>query len=663
MFDIIKENRAVRVIVARGEEPWVKLAADDLAGDLCRVRGMAANEKAEIGNWENGQIFIATLSNAKTQLSGQQIPFPKQQEGFTIAVSHEGVWIIGYDDFGAMWGIYEFSERFLGISPCYRFHGLLPKPRQNLSLASVTVEDAPKTPGFRGWFINDEDFLYSYKGGGGERRIGYKFYQTTIHPDVMDMVIETALRLKMNLIIPSSVIDIDNPPEEATVEQCARRGLYISQHHIEPVGVSVFTAENYIRDHGLEGAYSFVTNRQVVEEIWTYYAKKWAKYPRVIYQLGLRGKGDIPVWKSDSAAGSSAQDGGKLISDAIETQYNIIKEATGGQFLSSTTLWMEGAELLNSGSLKMPEDTYCIFCDIGFHYLWADDFYSVKRQPRQKYGVYYHAGYNPGQHCCESLDPKRMLCCMKTAYESGIHYAILNVANVREFMPSITCFSQITWNGGKIQNADALLENYFTAAFGERGRNIHKLYQQYVDSYVEEPEETLKVACKHRRFDYHEYHDLPFKNFALYDGLLYWLMRRATREDERGILSFENFLSIRSDTLFPSAADRMEAIAREAEKIEGLSADQKRHLENTLILYCYNMAANYRAAHYLYKGVTIKETCKEESVRYLQQAIDQLEGFLARRNSVDLGHLQGWYAGDFKLNILDMIEFIRKWQK
>ena len=663
MIDIIKDNFVAKVIVANGEEEWVKLAADDLAGDLCRVRGMQENAKAVKGDWEKGQIFIGTISNKNVKpLLDNNIPAPDKTEGFTIFVCDESVYILGHDDLGTMWGIYEFAEKFLGILPTYRFDGILPEPIQSLSLEASVIVDAPKKAGFRGWFINDEDFLSDFKGGGGPRYMDFVFYKTVIHPDVMDMILETALRLKMNLIIPSSFIDINNPYEEAIVKKCAQRGLYISQHHVEPLGVSAFASEKYIREHGLEGKNSFVTNRKVMKEIWTYYAKKWAKYPRVIYQLGLRGKADQPVWKMDNSVDSSAQAAGKIISEAMETQYNIVKEVTGGNFLSSTTLWMESAELLNKGFLSIPKDTYCVYSDIGFNYMWGDDFYSVKRQEQQKYGVYYHAGYNPGQHCCEALEPKKMLYCMKAAYESGIDYAIVNVANIREFTPSITCFSKITWNCGDIQDTDSLLEDYFKSVYGDKGTEIHNLYQKYVRNYVEEPDETLKAACEHRRFDYHEYKNLPFKNFILCDGLIYWLMRRAVREDERGIVSFENFTTIKSDTIFFEASDCFDDIARKAEQIEGLSVEQRRLLESTLILYCHNMAANYRAARYLYMGVTTKEICKEKSVHYLQQAIEQLEGFLNRRNSVDLGQLQGWYKGDLKLNIVSMIEFIRKWQ-
>jgi hypothetical protein len=78
-------------------------------------------------------------------------------------------------------------------------------------------------------------------------------------------------------IIPGSFIDIDNPAEEKLVEASYKRGLYISQHHIEPMGVSYYTADNYLKDRNLQDeTVSFITNRERMVEIWAYYAEKWA---------------------------------------------------------------------------------------------------------------------------------------------------------------------------------------------------------------------------------------------------------------------------------------------------------------------------------------------------------------------------------------------------
>ena len=53
----------------------------------------------------------------------------------------------------------------------------------------------------------------------------------------------------MNLVIPASFLDIDNPPEKMLADCVARRGIYLSQHHLEPLGVSHFTLENYCKKH------------------------------------------------------------------------------------------------------------------------------------------------------------------------------------------------------------------------------------------------------------------------------------------------------------------------------------------------------------------------------------------------------------------------------
>ena len=40
-------------------------------------------------------------------------------------------------------------------------------------------------------------------------------------------------------------------------------------------------------------------NPQLLEEVWEYYAEKWAEFENVVWQTGLRGKGDRPVWQND----------------------------------------------------------------------------------------------------------------------------------------------------------------------------------------------------------------------------------------------------------------------------------------------------------------------------------------------------------------------------
>ena len=102
----------------------------------------------------------------------------------------------------------------------------------------------------------------------------YNFYGITVAESVMDRVVETALRLKINLVIPASFLDIDNPPEKALADCVARRGIFLSQHHIEPLGLSHFTFENYCKKFQKDGQYSYIHNPETLIEGWKYYAEK-----------------------------------------------------------------------------------------------------------------------------------------------------------------------------------------------------------------------------------------------------------------------------------------------------------------------------------------------------------------------------------------------------
>jgi len=305
-------------------------------------------------------------------------------------VDDEKVVITGSDILGTIYGIYAFATTCLHIMPTYRMTDVFPEKRENLELKPQTFKSKKRQVRFRGWFINDEDLLSDYKISGGKRYIDYPYYQNVMATDVLDMVLETALRLEINLIIPASFLNIDNPDEAILAETVCRRGLYISQHHVEPMGVSYFAADDYVKKYGKEGeTVSFITNRSRMEEMWRYYAKKWAKYGKqVVWQLGLRGKADQAVWKADPSAPISMEGRGQIISDAIQTQYEIVKEVLGhNEFYSTSTLWDEGSELYGKGYLKLPHNTIAIFADFGTDQMMGEDLYNTPCKEDEKYGI------------------------------------------------------------------------------------------------------------------------------------------------------------------------------------------------------------------------------------------------------------------------------------
>src|SRR5690606_35932700 len=138
------------------------------------------------------------------------------------------------------------------------------------------------------------DLLTEWYLDGGQRDIDYPFYSRVVSPKASARVFEALLRLQYNLVIPASFVDIRNPDEARLIDEVTRRGLFVSMHHVEPMGVSGFGFLNYWRDHDQDVPFSYARHPDKFAIVWEEYARRWAEYPNVIWQIGLRGIADRP---------------------------------------------------------------------------------------------------------------------------------------------------------------------------------------------------------------------------------------------------------------------------------------------------------------------------------------------------------------------------------
>ena len=371
---------------------------------------------------------------------------PVADESYSIT-TEDGKAIIRADGYlGTMWGIYTFSEKFLGVDPCYLFNDLAIVKKSAMEMPETHIVDKPDGFGFRGVFINDEDLLQGWKDGGGARLVGGGYYYVTVAKSVIEKVVETVLRLKLNLVIPATFVDLDNPPEKALADAVAERGIYLSQHHCEPLGVSSFTFENHCRKYGKTGRFSYSECPGIMEDVWKFYVDKWAEYDNVVWQIGLRGFGDDrPVWQDDVPTETALEKSGEFISKAYRKEKDIILAATNGKAKHFTsTLWMEGSTLVEKGYLRFPEDVTMVFADTAPTQLYGDEYDLVPREKDGKYGIYYHLQYyGCGPHLVPQTGLKKLYYNMKRAYDKGdTDYFIMNVSNVREFVFEMKAYAE-----------------------------------------------------------------------------------------------------------------------------------------------------------------------------------------------------------------------------
>ncbi len=254
-------KNAVIVLDSR-EESFVRKAAEDLVSDVKKITG----QTLKIMDKEPKNELCLIIKT---------IPTDRPEEYSIRTLSDTRLEIVGSDAHGTMFGIYEFLDRFLEVDPLYFWKSIEPKHQTRLAFHSIHFEQKSPTVRFRGWFINDEDLLTKWRDSGGRREIDYPFYSQTVHPEVMKQIAEALVRSRYNMIIPGSFIDIMNPPEEELVRIASERGIWISQHHIEPVGVSAFTFFNYWKKkNGSKPLFSWYASKKELLEVWELYVEK-----------------------------------------------------------------------------------------------------------------------------------------------------------------------------------------------------------------------------------------------------------------------------------------------------------------------------------------------------------------------------------------------------
>lgn len=635
-----------RVFVGVDEPEALKLAVNDLVKDINAVCGKACltddSASADI-------IVCSDKSGMFGELSGGTAFL--HEEEFFYEIKKDKIIICGRGDLGAMWGIYTFSEKELGIPPYYLFDDFKPEKKEKLVLAEKKESDYPKTR-FRGWFINDEDLLDGFMSQG-KRDLDYTFYQNVIHPDLMEMIVETALRYRMNLLIPSSLTDIYNPPEENLVKVIEKRGLFVSQHHIEPLGAFANGMKRFFKNNGYSENISYISNKEGMIACWKHYAEGWAKYPRVIWQLGLRGMADKPVWQSDSAVGSSDEERGALISEAIKTQYEIIEAASGtDEIYTTSTVWMEGAHLLSAGTLDLPKKTITVFADIGMSQMFGNDFFNVKREAERKYGVYYHSAYwHTGPHLSEGVLPEKMEFCYKLArkYRSD-YYSVLNVGNIKEFTFSIYLNSKIVWSGWEI-TAEQAKEEYCKAYVGAIADEMKTAVGLYYKGLGHISDDEYKKFCKKYNFDYHDYGDTGFPSVNLNDGIMYWCLRNEFNY-KKDFYTKEFGETVRSGLVtMTKANEAFEKIAN------SLLDDRKFALERQWCYQSYLWVCFFSAAKLICELIERSdEMTKDDFISVHEKAAEWFLKVFEKRKACYTGKWQGWFNGDRKVSVKQLYD-------
>ena len=162
-----KESLPMAIIPAVVDQsPLLKSLEARRAIDCSRIRGQ----------WESSMILPV------------ENPVPGIKRALIVA---------GSDPRGAMYGVYELSERVLGTDPLKYWTEHVPEHKDVVIWKDGNFVSKPPTFQYRGLFINDEDLLIGWKVAG----------KRVIPPDVDAAIIEMICRLKGNMIAPGMLAE------------------------------------------------------------------------------------------------------------------------------------------------------------------------------------------------------------------------------------------------------------------------------------------------------------------------------------------------------------------------------------------------------------------------------------------------------------------------
>lgn len=409
-----------------------------------------------------GKIDLKALRGKKESFLLTTVPEPFRGCKGAIVIA-------GSDVRGTIYGLYALTQDGLGVDPL-RFWTENPVVRRkSLFLGKLNhIEAGPRFP-YRGWFINDEDFLLAWHGPGGNA------------PELYEHILSTALRLRQNMIIPATAFNPAKPNDRRMLKMVKDYGLLLTTHHAMPLGVWGTDWTMYWKAKGEEVEFSYVKNRDKFEEIWRHGADSYAPYMG-IWQVGLRGKIDNPIWTDDTHFPTDQQERSKLIEDAMGMQMRILREKTGSADVPvTTTLWAEVLGLYTAGHLKIPDDVICIISDLGRGNMDHLEKIGLKGPfPDNRAGVYYHVAFQNGHdsHLVETVHPQRIADAFKLIEKYNLTtYCLVNVSNIREFLMSTRALADVSWTG-KL-DPDEFYLRWCREQFGEEAAaDIVEAYKQ-----------------------------------------------------------------------------------------------------------------------------------------------------------------------------------------
>jgi len=624
-------DRTTAIVVGPDERPAVAAAADDLAADFEKVFGQKpriVHRREEAGT--TAVVVAASSGNP---------------ESFSISVKDRDVVLAGPDMRGRIYAIYDFAERYLGIDPLYYWTDHDPARKTRVEVPSGLNESLP-APVFkyRGFFINDEDLLTGWAPGEEKDRTG-------ISLAAWNRIFETILRLKGNIVAPGTWIF----PDEPQIALAGRRGLIVTQHHAIPLGVNVARWPENV-------PYSYTSNPEILQRAWTNAVASYPKDQEILWTVGLRGLSDSSYASYDPSVQNDTRAQGRVIGSAMAEQVRIVRAAhPDASFI--TSLWQEGAGLVQRGELTLPQDV---------HAVWADDGYGNLQDGGRVaagQGAYYHVAMMNGRanQLTEMVPVERIYSELGRYIAAGAtHYVLVNVSDIRPVPMTIRALMETAWKGrppGDQGSANAFYRRWAEDEFGARAASkVADIYETYFKAPSHLPGSATReygdqlYHTEARRMILTQMLDAPL--FSIPSQAPPWMPPRRLTNPGAGGASVKPKDALRETVKTQidrttEAQPRWDAIAQSARAAQPLVSPDRLpfYRAHVLTMIAINRESN-RMLGKVARAIDAANAGKNDDARQLlAEAVQACDGIRRGESAAEYGRWKNWYAGDWLTNV------------
>ena len=317
---------------------------------------------------------------------------------------------------------------------------------------------------YRGLFPNDTDMFSPW---------------TNDYSDSRDMVLETMLRLKYNLMDVGSISDVPAVGRQDAEESsglkwalaCQRRGVIVAYTHTDAFGASFGDWDSFwaYKGGGNQPGHAppSIKDQASLNAFWTYYIKLATRYHlETVQTIAFRGKGDKPWW-DNMPADDPGNDAARalVVEKELKEQIALYRAATGEQNpVMRLILYDEIHDFLAEPGVTFHPPTSLDnpnliwnFANTQRDHFPAPDVqgYNAKSYPNystQMVGNYENLQFtSTGSHLTSNEGPWKVeanqrYLTMKAAPGKYV-FTILNSGNFREFTMEIAAGASMMWKG------------------------------------------------------------------------------------------------------------------------------------------------------------------------------------------------------------------------